>query len=744
MTEFISAIVIKSTFIVALGLGVAFSLRSASAAIRHAVLLVALTSTLVLPVLLAVWPGWSVRVLPVKARRETEQLVVARDGSSATDAGNSASTIPPRDIRGVTVPESGGSSASSSRGGSLDRIPLVAFWLFGTVLVLSWLGIGHLRLRRVARRAWPLSGGDWQELLRQESELTSVRKHVQLLSSPAINTPLTWGSVNPVILLPEDALDWPEEHRRVVLRHELAHVVRGDAFAQLLAGVVCAAYWFNPIMWIAERRLRSECERACDDRVVVSGTRPADYASHLLEVARSARSFGGPGFLAVAMARPTQLEGRLLAVLDGSRSRNAVSPENRRIIVLASAAIVLALSAFRPISRDATPIPANKIASATSDDSTFESSVAAKSGGTLVLDLNRTGGGVTITGWDQPTVYVKGRLAGRNWRETRVTLEPANGGAVLRSVYIGSASNTSFSHSFNIHVPRNFNVRVKSAGGGIIITGVTGSFTGTTGGGEINFRDLHGEASLHTGGGNISVTGSNLRGSVTTGGGEVTITGGSGELMTGEGDERKTRASAKSGKRIVTSSGTTTYLIDDDPKVVAHFGEDGIQMHRSGGDITLRDAPNGARVTTAGGAIRIGPSSGEVYASTGGGGIWIGPALGSVIASTGAGNIEVQFRGTGTHSADLTSGLGQVTLILPEGFSGTLVLEAAYTNNLGHKTRIESDWPLSVTETDQWDASIGTPRKYVRARQVFGSGSGVIRVRTVNGNVVVQKAGSAR
>jgi hypothetical protein len=68
-----------------------------------------------------------------------------------------------------------------------------------------------------------------------------------------------------------------------------------------------------------------------------------------------------------------------------------------------------------------------------------------------------------------------------------------------------------------------------------------------------------------------------------------------------------------------------------------------------------------------------------------------------------------------------------------------LELETAYTENHGRKTRIVSDWPLSITETNEWDDSYGTPRKYVRVRQNIGRGGGVIRVRTVNGNVELKR-----
>jgi hypothetical protein len=383
-------------------------------------------------------------------------------------------------------------------------------------------------------------------------------------------------------------------------------------------------------------------------------------------------------------------------------------------------------------------------------DSTFERTIAVRSGGTLTLDLKRTGGTIVITGWDRDQVLVKARLGGTDWRETEVTLQPLNGGAVLRDVYLGRSSRTSFSNSFNIQVPRSFNVRVSSAGGGISISGVSGSFSGTTGGGEIRIDKASGEVDLQSGGGDINVTNSTLRGLVSTGGGTVNIDGGGRELVgsSGSGDiTGQTRLLRdlnarleKLTQQVQSPSGTTTTFESGRLDLTKQFGLDGIQRHRAGGGVTLGEAPNGARVTTGGGPIRIGPSGGEVYASTGGGSIEIGPATGSVIASTGAGSITLTFSGPGPHAADLTSGLGRVELVLPANINAELVLESAFTDNLGRKTLIESDWPLTITETDRWDASVGTPRKYVRARHILGSGGGVIRVRTVNGNVVIRKA----
>jgi len=100
----------------------------------------------------------------------------------------------------------------------------------------------------------------------------------------------------------------------------------------------------------------------------------------------------------------------------------------------------------------------------------------------------------------------------------------------------------------------------------------------------------------------------------------------------------------------------------------------------------------------------------------------------------------VAFAGGGAHSGEMTTGNGQIELVLPSDISATVILETAYTNNFSRKTRIESDWPVTVTESPDWDTSQGSPRKYVRSRLVLGSGEGVITVRAVNGNVVVKRA----
>ncbi|MGH7604217.1 MAG: M56 family metallopeptidase [Gemmatimonadaceae bacterium] len=768
MIPFSIELLAKSSLILALGLCVAVTLRGATASLRHLILLATLGGALVLPAAMSLAPKWDVAVIPTPA--------AARTIGNDTDPGSALGSATDRGSRVARDAVSLGGTAGTRRlptasprdatpgiGAGVQTSPatlLVSAWLIGLLAVVAWLVTGRLRLARIARTAWPLIDPEWTKILNQARTEAGLQKGVLLCASPAVSTPLTWGSRAPVILLPEDAPDWREDHRRIVLRHELAHVARSDSLTQLLAGVVCALYWFNPFVWIAERRLRAECERACDDRVVSLGTPGPEYASHLLEVARSARAFGAAGFLSVAMARPSQLEGRLLAVLNESQRRASISRATRLAAVSLSAAMILPLSAFHAVPRTSSAITGESGVTVPSDipktfvtpskiaDSTIVLSAPVKAGGSLDIDL-RTGGKVIVASWDRSEVSVRASLGGRDWRNTRVTLNPIGGNARLESRFTTESNSESTRHVFEITVPRNFSLTLKSSGGSLSMAGVSGSFSGTTGGGEINLERMNGQVNLETGGGDVVVRDSRLSGSVRTGGGVVRMMNVTGNMKGYSGttgistvytDSAEANYGSGSGAGIGTSSSSSSSSFTFvGPTNGAGSSSSQIMMASAGGPISLRAAPNGARVVTGGGRIRIGASDGFVYAETGGGAIDVGPSRGSVQVQTGAGDVNIELEGPDAHSVNIASGTGNITVVAPSDLNATLDLESAYTENLGHKTRITSDWPVTPTETSNWDATEGTPRRYVRVRQNIGRGGALIRVRTVNGNIVLKR-----
>lgn len=120
---------------------------------------------------------------------------------------------------------------------------------------------------------------------------------------------------------------------------------------QLLGRVACAFYWFHPLAWLADRRMREERERACDDLVLRSGSSAVDYASHLLAVARSLRATPWPAMAAEPMARSPRIEGRLRAILDGSRSRRPIGRRAGWLAMAVAALMVVPVSTARLVAR---------------------------------------------------------------------------------------------------------------------------------------------------------------------------------------------------------------------------------------------------------------------------------------------------------------------------------------------------------------------------------------------------------
>ncbi|HEV8356291.1 MAG TPA: M56 family metallopeptidase, partial [Gemmatimonadales bacterium] len=616
-------LLLKVTLVLLLGASVAGLLRHASAAARHFVWMLALTGSVVLTLTAPIAPAVRVRIASwTVAAPSVGGLVVDRAPASAGQD-SPVKPVTTSGAAGVTVAPAARASAPPLDVGAL----LAALYLLGVLAVLGWCAVGLWGLARLVSRATPLSAPEWQGLLEDLTLRSGLNAPPRLFRSSAVGSPVTWG-FRPVVVLPDDAGSWPTERRRVVLAHELAHVARGDYLAQLAASVACAVYWFHPLAWMAARRLRSESERASDDLVLERGTPGAEYAAHLLDVARRSQALRPGGMVAIGMARPSHLEGRLLAVLDHTRARHAPRAPARAAGWSGLALLVLPLAVLRPapvtvsgaleVARE-TPRPAatgsvvnlrrapaggepeSRPAAlvAPPADSVFERSVEASPGGELELDLE-SGGSVDIRAWDQPRVTVRAYLSGPDWRDTRVSLEKSGRGILLHNWQEVERRPSSTSHAFEIHVPRRFDIRLNSAGGGVAIAGLTGRFSGETGGGEISIEGASGQATISTGGGTIRVSDSDLHGSVSTGGGMVTLSRVRGGLRGWSGSGPVIYTEGAGGDRGEETGDLERVTVDRKKDI--HVGQGDrrepragrLHITKAGGAIVLDRAPDGA------------------------------------------------------------------------------------------------------------------------------------------------------
>jgi beta-lactamase regulating signal transducer with metallopeptidase domain/DUF4097 and DUF4098 domain-containing protein YvlB len=751
---------VKLTLLLTLGVTLATLLRGRSAATRHFVWTLTLFSTLLLaagtqiaPALTVEIPDWG--------------------GSAAFTGTTPQPVIPTPEPAAPTTPQARVEATAPIRANATvppaRTAPLATIWWIGFAAMVLWNLAGHLGLMRIARGARTVND---DALVAETLRQSGVTRPVRVATSSSVRAPMTWGWSHPLVLLPGDAMTWPTERRRAALLHELAHVERNDSLVQLFAAFICAVYWFHPIVWLALRRLRRESEQASDDRVLSRGMMAPDYATHLVDVAVAARARRFGGLLALGMACPSHLESRLRALLDETRARNVVSRRGVAMAVVLSLLVLLPLAAARPAIRAATrlraPIRTNVTEPDFGRDVTrisravtrpigralrvfsrsgpgFDQSVAnakplpqrtvdASPGETLVLDLE-TGGYVQVQGWDQPRVTVDAVLGGRDAEDTRVGVDRSGSEVRVTSKFAGTGDSHSASHQFIIHVPHRFNIDIDSAGGSLSLANVEGTFRGTTGGGTFKLRNVKGTAHLSTGGGDIDVDDVDLEGRITTGGGTVTMTNVRGNFQGTSGSEGTFSRESSTRSR----SSVTTYM-DDHSGARPATSPGALRIDKAGGGVDLEGAPNGATIHTGGGRVIVGPSAGNVDVTTGGGGIAVGPVAGSVRASTGAGDVEVTVTDPAgrEQSVEVFTGSGDVTVVLPKTLDARFEIETAYTRE-SSPASIDSVWELDHKPPTDWDASAGTPRRFVRATGIAGHGRGLVRIKAVNGNVTLRR-----
>jgi TonB family protein len=324
-------IALRASLVVSVALLAAVALRGRSAALRHWVLAAGILSAIAVAPLGRALPSWDV---PGEQYRLSDRAMATLKSAPADQA------------IGQAAPTRGTPRVSAAPA----RIPIALMvnlaWALGFLIAFVPTLWSLARLASVTRRATGVTERRWIEWKEALRSRLNVRANVALLKLDGRGMVGTWGWRRPRVLLPFDCESWTDERIRIVLGHELAHIRRADWSIQIAADFVRAVFWYNPLFWIACRRLRRESEQACDDAVLDAGVPAAEYASHLLEIARASRAPLGNAAV-VPIARPSTLEWRIAAMLNNTLPRRRPT---RRALTLLFAVIVgvtLAASSFR-------------------------------------------------------------------------------------------------------------------------------------------------------------------------------------------------------------------------------------------------------------------------------------------------------------------------------------------------------------------------------------------------------------
>ncbi|HEU4928493.1 MAG TPA: M56 family metallopeptidase [Candidatus Krumholzibacteria bacterium] len=316
--------VLKATLLIGAALLLIAVLRRRSASLRHAILLAAVAGSLAVPFLASTLPT----VTPPGINGGT--LPAAPELRRLTD--NATRLVMTR-----TVDEANSLPQSNLRRSIESRdTAILAVWLAGTTFMMLRIIYGLTAAHALRRRA-RLRG--------------RLRSGVPLLESDEVDSPVVVDVVHPAIMLPA-GLHLDAAALRPVIAHEMAHIERRDCLTQLIVRAACAIYWFNPLVWVAARRIALECEGACDDRALAAGADPIEYSEILIGAARMC-AYPLRAHAASLMHVP-HLEERIVRILDASTRRGGLSGAQLVGLVLGAVAIVTPLAALGVHDRSST------------------------------------------------------------------------------------------------------------------------------------------------------------------------------------------------------------------------------------------------------------------------------------------------------------------------------------------------------------------------------------------------------
>ena len=319
-------VLVKTSAVIAAGLLIVWAYRSARASIRHLCLTCAFAVMLLVPVTALIAPSLRFEIADPKMKIIATQLVpapvnVLQNTNNQTNITNV------------------GTSISAPAAFSWRKL-IWMIWAVGAALLLTRLAISLIRLRLIRRASVPSL--ELNQTMRILTTGAGMRRRVEVLLHDDVEVPFTSSFLRPAIFLPADASTWSELELQRVLVHELEHIKRGDWLVQVLVRTVCAFYWFQPLVWIAWRKICLEAERACDDAVVIGNEQTA-YAEQLVNLARRLSSTLAPPIL--SMANRSDLSRRVSAILDQHQARGKAG---RRWTVATLAVTALIVSAIAP------------------------------------------------------------------------------------------------------------------------------------------------------------------------------------------------------------------------------------------------------------------------------------------------------------------------------------------------------------------------------------------------------------
>lgn len=222
---------------------------------------------------------------------------------------------------------------------------LLWVWGAGSILMLLRWGRGQWMLKKWLRDSMPVMGADWDVCLAECRSMLGLKPNPDVRLKRGLSSPVVAGLWHPVILMPEGAEYWKLETRKMAILHELGHVQRKDLWLRMAADLTCAMHWYNPLVRWMRSKLLTQCEYACDARVIAAGADQRSYILALCDVLESALDEPRPTGL-LAMADHAPLKTRVDRLL---KNKKLSRPWGAFLAAALTISTALGLTLVRPV-----------------------------------------------------------------------------------------------------------------------------------------------------------------------------------------------------------------------------------------------------------------------------------------------------------------------------------------------------------------------------------------------------------
>ncbi len=212
-------------------------------------------------------------------------------------------------------------------------------WLLGAAATGAALYRRRQGYRKIVRQAAPVAAAPVAVLVERWRAELGIRRRVAVVTSAALQSPFTIGSLRPVIFLPQAVLEQGEPGViEAVIAHELAHIKRWDDLVLGLQLIISTIYFFDPVAWLSVSRMHEESERACDQLVITGRLDPRAYARGIIAVLRLGLA-REPGLTPAMAGGMTRVRERLETIMKA----NPKSPCRGRAAFTFIAVVILGL-----------------------------------------------------------------------------------------------------------------------------------------------------------------------------------------------------------------------------------------------------------------------------------------------------------------------------------------------------------------------------------------------------------------